>query len=308
MSTPSPSPSPPPPPEPPSQSPTSNPRPLSTKKPQPVPWTHQETVHLIQAYQEKWYSLKRGQLKASQWEEVAVTVAARCGYEYNHPAKTVIQCRHKMEKLRKRFREERRRISLTGACSWQYFDLMESLERGPMPISARPLALLPPNDTGDEDDEDNEEEAEVEVDEEEEEEEDYGYRSKSRSINYILRKPTIVNRFAGSNSGFSREAVNKRKREEMVEEEYDDDDDEEGGRGDRRKGVEMGLAGEIRAFAERIVGMERKKIEMMKETEKWRMEMENKRMEMILDSQRKIVSMISAAFGSQGDLEMEQEF
>ncbi|KAJ9169766.1 hypothetical protein P3X46_017920 [Hevea brasiliensis] len=300
MSTASPSPSPSPSSEPPSQSPPPNSRSLSTKKSHPVPWTHQETVHLIQSYQEKWYSLKQGQLKASQWEEVAVTVAARCGCDHNHPAKTVIQCRHKMEKLRKRFREERRRISLTGVCSWQYFDLMESLERGPVPISARTLALVRPNDTVNED-EDNEDEAEVEQGQDEEED-DYGHRSKSRSINCILRKPTIVNRFAGSDSGYLREAMNQRKREEMVEE---NDDEEEG---ERREGVELGLAEEIRVFAERIVGMESKKMKMTKETEKWRMEMENKRMEMILDSQRKIVSMISAAFGSQHDLEMDQEF
>ncbi|XP_012085099.1 trihelix transcription factor ASIL1 [Jatropha curcas] len=287
MATPSPSPSPPPPPE----SPSSKPK---GKKPHPVPWTHQETVHLIQAYQEKWYSLKRGQLKANQWQEVATTVAARCGYDYNgHPTKTVIQCRHKMEKLRKRYREERRRVSVTGVCSWQYFDLMDSLDRGPVPIQARPLSLIPPNDTEEEEEEDSEEEGE-----EEEEEENYGYRSKSRSINYILRKPTIVNRFAGSDSGFIRAAVaaTKRKREEMaaavqVVEEEEVEEDAAG----------LSLAGEIRAFTERMVGMERKKMEIMKETEKLRMEMENKKMEMILDSQRKIVGTVFAAFGLRED-------
>ncbi|EEF41237.1 trihelix transcription factor ASIL1 [Ricinus communis] len=291
MATPSPSPSPPPPAEPPPYS--SKPR--TTKKPHPVPWTHQETVHLIQAYQEKWYSLKRGQLKANQWEEVAETVAARCGYEYNHLAKTVIQCRHKMEKLRKRYREERRRLSLNGTCFWQYFDLMDSLERGPLPISARPLTLIPGNDDNEEDDDEEEEE---------EEEEEYGYRSRSLSINYILQKPTIVNRFAGSDSRLLPAVMNKRKREEIVEEEEQEEEEEE----DSGKSVELELAGEIRAFTERIVGMERKKMQMMKETERWRMEMENKRIEMILDSQRKIVDMISTAFGSPEDLKMEQEF
>ncbi|KAJ6390053.1 hypothetical protein OIU77_024301 [Salix suchowensis] len=137
MSTPSPSPSPPPP-----LSPPTNPTPLSSKKTQPLPWTHQETTHLIQSYQEKWYSLKRGQLKASQWEEVAVTVAARCGYDYNHPSKSAVQCRHKMEKLRRRYRDEKRVVALGGTCYWQYFDLMDSLERGPLPISAQPLARV----------------------------------------------------------------------------------------------------------------------------------------------------------------------
>ncbi|WCJ38067.1 Homeodomain-like superfamily protein [Euphorbia peplus] len=263
MSTPSPSPSPPPP-ESASHSPPSNPRSL-TKRPHPVPWSPQETIHLIQSYQQKWYSLKRGQLKANQWQEVAAAVAARCGYGYNHPPKTVIQCRHKMEKLRKRFREEKRRMSFTGSCFWQFYDLMESLERGPMPISTRPMAEEIDQDA------EGEDEFEEEEVEEEEEQDEYECRNKSRSINHILRKPTVVNRFA--DSGFGEGAVEKRKREETAEEEE----------------MEVRIAGEIKAFTERIVGMERKKMEVMKETEKWRMEMENKRIEMILDSQRKIV-------------------
>ncbi|KAB5569748.1 hypothetical protein DKX38_003541 [Salix brachista] len=198
MSTPSPSPSPPPP-----HSPPTNPAPLSSKKTQPLPWTHQETTHLIQSYQEKWYSLKRGQLKASQWEEVAVTVAARCGYDYNHPSKSAVQCRHKMEKLRRRYRDEKRVVALGGTCYWQYFDLMDSLERGPLPISAQPLARVPCQENyhtrnisngvlGEYDDDDKG----GDEDDDDDDEEDYGYRSKlrSRSINYILRKPSIVNR------------------------------------------------------------------------------------------------------------------
>ncbi|CBI37339.3 unnamed protein product, partial [Vitis vinifera] len=124
-------------PPPPSSSPPNRP-----KKAQPLPWSHQETTHLIQAYQEKWYSLKRGQLKASQWEEVAVTVAARCNYD--EPSKSATQCRHKIEKLRKRYRAEKQRIVIGAAASssWPYFHLMDSLERGPLPISAQPMSVL----------------------------------------------------------------------------------------------------------------------------------------------------------------------
>ncbi|KAB1199478.1 hypothetical protein CJ030_MR0G022771 [Morella rubra] len=119
-----------------------SPSPTATfKKPQPLPWTHEETVHLIQAYQEKWYALKRGQLKSSQWEEVAVTVAARCGYDHTEPSsKSALQCRHKMEKLRQRYRSEKQRGSPPSS-SWPYFHLMDSLDRGPLPpISARPIS------------------------------------------------------------------------------------------------------------------------------------------------------------------------
>ncbi|KAI3450861.1 hypothetical protein Pfo_007526 [Paulownia fortunei] len=107
------------------------------KKSPPLPWTHQETLALIQAYQEKWYSLKKGQLKAFQWEEVAVTVAARCGFD--EPSKTSTQCRHKIEKLRKRYRSE---LQKPYPNSWQYFELMDQMERGPMPLNARPIAVV----------------------------------------------------------------------------------------------------------------------------------------------------------------------
>ncbi|GAU17366.1 hypothetical protein TSUD_232420 [Trifolium subterraneum] len=173
-----------------------------TKKPQPIPWTHQETINLIRAYQEKWYSLKRGPLRGSQWEEVAVVVAARCGYDYNHPSKTALQCRHKMEKLRQRHRSEKHRLTATSSAvssrSWQYFRLMDDLERGPLPISARP----------------------------------------------------VLHGFPIS----------------------DEDSD-----GERRK---------------------KRSMEMMKETERFRLEMENKRIRMILESQWRIVDSIGKAFGS----------
>ncbi|KAH7517545.1 hypothetical protein FEM48_Zijuj09G0076400 [Ziziphus jujuba var. spinosa] len=279
---------------------------VTAKKPQPLPWTHQETVHLIQAYQEKWYSLKRGQLKSSQWEEVAVTVAARCGYDYSEPSKTAIQCRHKMEKLRQRYRaEKKQRLGLSGASSsWQYFDLIDSLERGPLPISARPMVPVPYSHGEAQEDEDDDEDEEDNVE---------NHSNKSRSINYILRRPAVVNRFAGEpklsrgggggggggndgNWGFSgslREPVAK-KRKESVDEDYEEVEVE----GQRGRELVLKLAGEIRGFADRFIGMENMKMEILKETERCRMEMETKRMDMILQSQHKIVDSIAKAFES----------
>ncbi|KAF4367506.1 hypothetical protein G4B88_003710 [Cannabis sativa] len=215
---------------------TTPPPPTPGKKPQPIPWTHQETVHLIQAYEEKWYSLKRGPLKSSQWEEVAVTVAARCGYDYTEPSKTAIQCRHKMEKLRQRYRSEKNRVNLVGLSVWPYFDLMDRLERGPLPISAQPMIAIPYRRDRDLDDEDE--------DDDDDDDEESVIRTKSRSIDYILKRPAIVNR----------------------------------------------------AFSERIVGMESMKMEMMKDTERCRREMETKRIEMIHRSHNKILDSITKAF------------
>ncbi|KAM1167877.1 hypothetical protein ACFX15_029286 [Malus domestica] len=59
----------------------------SAKKPQPLQWTQEEMVQLIWAYEEKWHALRRAQLKLSQWEEMAMSMAARCDYEYREPSK-----------------------------------------------------------------------------------------------------------------------------------------------------------------------------------------------------------------------------
>lgn len=267
-----------------------------SKKPQPIPWTHQETVQLIRAYEEKWYSLKRGPIKSSQWEEVAVTVAARCGYDYTEPSKSAIQCRHKMEKLRQRFRAENHRLGLSP---WPYFDLMDRLERGPLPISARPMIALPyqhlhgpdPEVENDDDDDDDDETP-----------------TKSRSMDYILRRPPMGNRFGGDGklgNGVSRvwddddEPVAKRPRprpREVVEEEDCEDVKVEFLERRREREVVLELAAQIRAFSESFVGMENMKMEIIRDTERCRREMESKRIDMILRSQNKIVDSITRAF------------
>ncbi|KAG9153466.1 hypothetical protein Leryth_018729 [Lithospermum erythrorhizon] len=317
------------------------------KKPQPLPWTNQETINLIQSYQQKWYSLKRGQLKASQWEEVAISVASRCGF--NEPTKTATQCRHKMEKLRKRYRAERVKPYPN---SWQYFQLMDNMERGPFPLSAvaQPLKMVPEGrirvsslgefdrDNGDDSD-DNEFGNGV----------DDIRKIKSKSINNILRggMGAVYGRndcnengsngggggiyigngrripvFGGNERGMMNKAIressmmNSGKRKLGYEDSDDGEDDDEDqdvdvdGDGDDEKGASDGgkeLAAEIRGFAERFMRVEKMKIEMMRETERYRMEMERRRMEMIVDSQRKIVDSIGRAFRAHKKLNTGQE-
>ncbi|KAJ4954192.1 hypothetical protein NE237_031024 [Protea cynaroides] len=263
------------------------PLPLSTslpKKTAPLPWVHMETVHLIESYQEKWYSLKRGQLKASQWEEVSISVAARCGYD--EPSKSSIQCRHKMEKLRKRYRAEKQRLSPS---LWPYFNLMDLMERGPLPIAARLISYSGDHLHRNRDDDD--------------EEDDDDETDKSRSINHILRRPPMASQYpspqwsSGGGVGvegppgvsrfFKNPKFRKRKSFEMDDEEKD--------------GVDpiSELASVVRAFGEGLIRLENMKIEMMKETERYRMEMETKRAEMILDSQSRIINAIAKSLGSQ---------
>ncbi|PPD97842.1 hypothetical protein GOBAR_DD05096 [Gossypium barbadense] len=251
--------------------------PTPGKKSQPLPWTHQETLNLIQAYQEKWYSLQRSKLKAWQWQEVAVTVAVRCGHLDDSPAKTALQCRHKMEKLRRRYRSERQ--GLASGAQWPYYDAMEALEHEPLPISARPLASLVPTRGLNFYSENGHEAGNNYYS-------NYVF-SKSRSINNILRRPSAVNRFSGFLSGG---------RKRIRGEEEGNNDVAVVAMEEENKG--MALAVEIRRFGEKLMWVERKRMEMMRETERLRMEMENTRIEMILDANKKFVDVISASFGS----------
>ncbi|CAI9107721.1 OLC1v1007154C1 [Oldenlandia corymbosa var. corymbosa] len=98
----------------------------------PPCWTQEETLALIDAYRERWYALRRGYLRTADWDAVAAAVTSRCPDA--SPAKTSAQCRHKMEKLRQRYRAEKQR-SLTYPVgrffsSWFFFEYMDAMENG----------------------------------------------------------------------------------------------------------------------------------------------------------------------------------
>lgn len=168
---------------------------------------------------------------------------------------------------------------------WPFYNQMEELDSNPAPISARPLTRLPPNSSShyQEDQEDQEEDDNYEEEDER--------QSKSRSINYILRRPGSVNRFAGVGGGLlswgQRDRSSKRKRNK---------NDGDGGER-RRKGVRA-VAAEIRAFAERVMVMEKRKMEFAKETVKLRKEMEIRRIDLIQSSQAQLLEFLNNAFDS----------
>ncbi|KAI3713450.1 hypothetical protein L1987_72027 [Smallanthus sonchifolius] len=98
----------------------------------PTPcWTQDEALALIQAYRERWYALRRGFLRTADWDAVAEEVGRL--YPGAIPPKTSAQCRHKIEKLRQRYRAEKQRsLSFPGGQflpTWFYFEAMDSMER-----------------------------------------------------------------------------------------------------------------------------------------------------------------------------------
>ncbi|KAI3727842.1 hypothetical protein L6452_16462 [Arctium lappa] len=97
----------------------------------PPCWTQDEALALIQAYRERWYALRRGYLRTADWDAVAEEVGRLCPGAV--PPKTSAQCRHKMEKLRQRYRAEKQRaLYFPGGqflSTWFYFEAMDSMEK-----------------------------------------------------------------------------------------------------------------------------------------------------------------------------------
>ncbi|KAM0015638.1 putative transcription factor MYB family [Helianthus debilis subsp. tardiflorus] len=97
----------------------------------PPCWTQDEALALIQSYRDRWYALRRGYLRTADWDAVAENVGRLCPGAI--PPKTSAQCRHKMEKLRQRYRAEKQRaLSFPGPrflSTWFYFEAMDSMER-----------------------------------------------------------------------------------------------------------------------------------------------------------------------------------
>ncbi|XP_052166616.1 trihelix transcription factor ASIL2-like [Oryza glaberrima] len=275
------------------------------------PWAHMETMHLLDAYEERWTRLRRGQLKAQQWEEVAADVAARCAASGAALRKTGTQCRHKLEKLRKRYRIEGAR-PVTSL--WPYFRRMERLERGPLPVSSAfpppPPAASPPAAASDEDDDDDDDDEED--DEEEEEVEEPIPRNNTRSINGILRDS------GGGGGGFSGFAPRPppqqpppsfamlstappRKRvpyeafqakvamaDKVKEEEPPPVATRPGG------GTNEQLSAVVRDFGQGIMRLERRRMEMQWEIDRGWKETEARHNRMLLDAQRHLHEALAA--------------
>ncbi|XP_062195668.1 uncharacterized protein LOC133898881 [Phragmites australis] len=289
------------------------PRPAQKKSAPAHPWSHEETMHLIDAYEERWTALRRGQLKAHQWEEVAAEVAARCAATLGAAAqrKTGTQCRHKLEKLRKRYRTEGAR-PVTSL--WPYFRRMEHLERGPLPVSSAfpPAAGSPPVAASDE--EEVEDEEEEEEDEEEEEEEPIPRSNNTRSINGILREfgsglaprhpqlqqpppPAFTPSTAPPRKRVAYEAFQVKTAAAIAADKVKDEEVETARRPSGPGGANTQLSAVLRDFGEGIMRLERRHMEMQWEIERGWKETEARHARMLQDAQRQLRDTIAATCG-----------
>ncbi|CDY35602.1 hypothetical protein Bca4012_088498 [Brassica carinata] len=124
----------------------------TTRRVPPPCWNDEETAALVNAYKDKWFALRRGNLRAADWDDVAAAVSSL--HTLGGPAKSAIQCRHKIEKLRKRYRGEKQRsLNRPGkfSSSWDLFPILDAMEFAPV----TPTAVEPYDPDLDNDDESN---------------------------------------------------------------------------------------------------------------------------------------------------------
>ncbi|KAF3577584.1 hypothetical protein DY000_02028716 [Brassica cretica] len=252
----------------------------SSRRLPPPCWSLEETTALIDGYRDKWHALGRGNLKANHWEEVAEAVAAACPGVA--PRKTAVQCRHKMEKLRQRYRAEIQRARSVPVArfvsSWVHYKRMEAMENRPDGEENQFSGGGPTprffNRNG-------------------------GGGGSSGGGGIRIRIPTGVSvaqpgpRIEPKSFGVS---TNPRPGRVPTGSSYGarvvgGDDDNRGG----KRGSEVmmmcddSIASAIKLLGDAMLRTEEKKMEMTREIEGMRMEMEMKRTKMVLESQQRIV-------------------
>ncbi|CAH8316844.1 unnamed protein product [Eruca vesicaria subsp. sativa] len=305
----------------------------STRRVPPPCWNDEETAALVNAYKEKWFALRRGNLRAADWDDVAAAVSSL--HTLGGPAKSAIQCRHKIEKLRKRYRGEKQRsLNRPGkfSSSWDLFPILDAMEFAPVtPTAVEPYDPDPeedddgngfrrrfngnPNFDGESDDEivlvpkatrvkgsshggfplksfgdrsfgsshnhgfkaksfgkpEGNFSPEMDYDDEFEE----GFSPRIRRGNGYGRKTGGSNGYGSSSSRFKHEQVSN-----AAEVEFDPVDE---------------VVSSVKMLTEMFVRVENSKMEMMKEMEKTRMEMELKHCQMMLESQQQIIGAFADA-------------
>ncbi|KAJ6805057.1 trihelix transcription factor [Iris pallida] len=85
-------------------------------------WSEGATSALIDAWGERYLHLSRGNLKQKHWQEVADAVTARDGY--TKPPRTDVQCKNRVDTLKKKYKSEKSRPSPS---LWPFFHRLDEL-------------------------------------------------------------------------------------------------------------------------------------------------------------------------------------
>lgn len=104
-------------------------------------WSEGATAVLIDAWGERYLELSRGNLKQKHWKDVADIVSSR--EDYTKTPKTDIQCKNRIDTVKKKYKIEKAKIaSGAGPSKWRFFDKLDELI-GP---TAKMNSTTPPTD------------------------------------------------------------------------------------------------------------------------------------------------------------------
>ncbi|CAN6443755.1 unnamed protein product [Victoria cruziana] len=106
-------------------------------------WSEGATVALIQAWGDRHLELNRGNLKQKHWQEVADAVNTRSGAA--RARKTDVQCKNRIDTLKKKFKAEKARVLATNGAfvsKWPYYDRIDELI-GPAATTKKVLSVTP---------------------------------------------------------------------------------------------------------------------------------------------------------------------
>ncbi|XP_065867310.1 trihelix transcription factor ASIL2-like [Euphorbia lathyris] len=89
-------------------------------------WSEAATSVLIDAWGERYLELSRGNLKQKHWKEVADIVSSR--EDYSKAAKTDIQCKNRIDTVKKKYKLEKAKMAAGGGPSkWPFFQRLDHL-------------------------------------------------------------------------------------------------------------------------------------------------------------------------------------
>lgn len=89
-------------------------------------WSEGATATLIEAWGERYVELSRGNLKQKHWKEVADIVGSR--EDYSKTPKTDIQCKNRIDTVKKKYKLEKAKIAAgSGPSKWPFFKRLDQL-------------------------------------------------------------------------------------------------------------------------------------------------------------------------------------
>ncbi|XP_020236351.1 trihelix transcription factor ASIL2 [Cajanus cajan] len=113
-------------------------------------WSEEATFTLIEAWGERYLELNRGNLRQKHWQEVADAVnGLHVGVAGKKPFRTDVQCKNRIDTLKKKYKIEKARVSDSDAgyrSPWPFFPRLDALIGDTFPLRkiSPPAAAKPP--------------------------------------------------------------------------------------------------------------------------------------------------------------------